>query len=172
MFSVSLPLSIGIRDAGILMELLVDPRVQFVTGVMGRRLDRPLALDELSKTLNLSASRLRHIFKSETGTSPSQYLKSLRLRAARDLAATTFLSVKEIMVQVGIHDESHFVRDFERVHGVSPSQYRAAHRPEFLNTASAKWAEAEKLGAEVARSCRAQAVARQPGLISKGFSSQ
>jgi AraC family transcriptional regulator, arabinose operon regulatory protein len=106
----------------------VDPRVRTATELMKRTLDRPLALDDLSKALNLSVSRLRHVFKSETGSSPSQYLKDLRLATARDLAATTFLTVKEIMVRVGIRDESHFVRDFARTYGLSPTQYRAARR--------------------------------------------
>lgn len=107
----------------------MDPRVQVVAERITRTLSRPLALDDLSHSVNLSASRLRHLFKSETGTTPSQYLKTLRLQRAGDLAATTFLTVKEIMVQVGFADESHFVRDFQRLYGISPRRYRAAHGP-------------------------------------------
>ncbi len=105
----------------------VDPRVQVVAEHITRTLSCPLALDDLSHSVNLSASRLRHLFKSETGTTPSQYLKTLRLQKAGDLAVTTFLSIKEIMAQVGFADESHFVRDFQRLYGISPRQYRAAH---------------------------------------------
>jgi transcriptional regulator GlxA family with amidase domain len=105
----------------------MDPRVQIVTDLMRRTLDRPLVLGELSNTVNLSASRLRHLFKVEIGTTPSHYLKHLRLQRARELARHTFLSIKEIMVRVGIKDESHFVRDFERLYGASPTRYRATH---------------------------------------------
>jgi len=34
------------------------------------------------------------------------------------------LSVKQIMKMVGIRDESHFVRDFQRTYGLSPLTYR------------------------------------------------
>jgi AraC-like DNA-binding protein len=47
---------------------------------------------------------------------------------AKQLVETTFLTVKEIAHHVGISDQSHFVRDFERLYGLSPSRLRA--RPE------------------------------------------
>jgi AraC-like DNA-binding protein len=40
------------------------------------------------------------------------------------LLTTTFLSVKEIASRVGLADESHFVRDFKRIYGMTPSEYR------------------------------------------------
>jgi AraC family transcriptional regulator, arabinose operon regulatory protein len=106
----------------------VDPRVQRIFELIAEKVERPLALEELSHQVNLSVSRLRHLFKAETGITPSQYLKRRRLEKAGELAATTFLSVKEIMVRVGMRDESHFVRDFQRRHGLSPRRYRAASR--------------------------------------------
>lgn len=57
--------------------------------------------------------------------SPGQYLKALRLEKARGLLEATSLSVKEVRARVGMQDQSHFVRDFNRVYGVTPSQYRA-----------------------------------------------
>jgi len=51
-------------------------------------------------------------------------LKSLRMQQAGILLTTTFLSVKEIARRVGLTDESHFVRDFKRIYGVTPSEYR------------------------------------------------
>jgi AraC-like DNA-binding protein len=56
--------------------------------------------------------------------SPAKYLKTLRMRQAATLLTTTFLSVKEIVRRVGLTDESHFVRDFKRLYGRTPSEYR------------------------------------------------
>jgi GT2 family glycosyltransferase len=98
--------------------------------------------------VNLSGSRLRHLFKAEIGTTPSQYLKRLRLERARTQVATTFLSVKEIMAEVGLADESHFVRDFQRAFGMSPRQYRAVHRQGWHDTAGTK-SRADRLRATV-----------------------
>jgi AraC-like DNA-binding protein len=91
---------------------------------MNADLSRDLALDEIARSVNLSHSRLRSLFKAETGMSPRYYLKHLRMQEAKRLAESTFLNVKQIMNSLGMRDESHFVRDFKRIHGVTPSQYR------------------------------------------------
>lgn len=95
-------------------------------------LRRDVPLNRLAQSLNLSESRLRHLFKAETGVSPVQYLKAQRMQKARKLLETTFLNVKEVMLKVGAKDTSHFIRDFRKAFGLSPSQYRAhylrAHR--------------------------------------------
>jgi transcriptional regulator GlxA family with amidase domain len=67
---------------------------------------------------------LRHLFKAETGETPTQFLKEVRLRDAERLLLTTFLSVKEIMNRVGFLDESHFGHEFKRMYGLAPSKYR------------------------------------------------
>jgi AraC family transcriptional regulator of arabinose operon len=79
---------------------------------------------ELAALVNLSTSRLRHLFKQETGRTPAQYLKTVRLRKAEVLLRTTFLTVKEIVNQLGLTSGSHFVREFRKAHRVSPTAYR------------------------------------------------
>jgi AraC family transcriptional regulator of arabinose operon len=81
-------------------------------------------LSKLAALVNLSPSRLRHLFKQETGTTPGQYLKTVRLARAELLLRTTFLSIKEIINQLGLITSAHFVRDFKRVYGTSPTAYR------------------------------------------------
>jgi transcriptional regulator GlxA family with amidase domain len=78
----------------------------------------------LAGLVDLSPSRFRHLFKQETGTSPAQYLKEFRLRKAEVMLRTTFLSVKQVLKQVGLGSNSHFVRDFRRLHGMTPTAYR------------------------------------------------
>jgi AraC family transcriptional regulator len=91
---------------------------------MNADLSRELELYETARSVNLSHSRLRYLFKEQTGMSPTHYLKHLRMQEAKRLAENTFLNVKQIMNKLGMRDESHFVRDFKRIHGVTPSQYR------------------------------------------------
>jgi len=81
------------------------------------------SLPALAALVLLSPSRLRHLFKQETGTTPSHYLKIARLVKAELLLRTTFLSVKEIMNLVGL-TSSHYVREFRREYGLSPTEYR------------------------------------------------
>lgn len=102
----------------------VDRRVQIIIGSMKANLQREMVLSEVARLVNLSPSRLQHLFKAETGTSLTQYLKSLRLERARELLETTFLSVKQVMITAGLKNKSHFVKDFKKAYGMTPTQYR------------------------------------------------
>ena len=105
----------------------MDPRVRSAIHAMraAAQHGRGVDLRELARSLNLSGSRLRHLFKAETGVSLMQYLRATRMEQARTLIETTFLSVKQVRAGVGLNDESHFTRDFKRVFGRSPRQHRA-----------------------------------------------
>ena len=102
----------------------VDPRISLVTALMHRAMHRKLPLCELAGATGLSVSRLCHLFKSDTGTAPVQYLKLLRLQRAKELLENSVLSVKEIGVRLGYDDSSHFVEDFRKTFGLPPLRYR------------------------------------------------
>ena len=80
---------------------------------------------DIARGVNLSTSRFTHLFHAEVGASPARYLLALRMTRARLLLERTFLSIKEVMAQVGCNDASHFSRDFRRFFGASPSDWRA-----------------------------------------------
>lgn len=103
----------------------VDARVQKVISLMKGDLHSELSSRHLAQHVNLSPSRLHQVFKEETGVPLLTYLRLLRMRQAKELLETTFLSVKQIMNEVGVADGSHFVRDFKRAYGHTPTQYRA-----------------------------------------------
>ncbi len=102
----------------------MDQRVLTVIALMKHDPRQALPLSTLAKSVNLSPTRLCYLFKAETGTPPARYLRTLRMQDATTLLADTFLSVKEIIARVGFTDESHFVRDFKRIYGVTPTEYR------------------------------------------------
>ena len=106
----------------------MDTRVRQAIGLLSEDLSRNVDIEVLARSVNLSSSRLRHLFKDETGLTPAQYLKRLRLERARELIDGSFLRLKEVMPKVGISDESHFVKDFKKEHGLPPIKYRHRHR--------------------------------------------
>ena len=101
-------------------------RVKRVIEMMQGDPSRTFSLGKMAESVNLSAPYFCFLFKSITGVSPAKYLKELRMQQAATLLTTTFLSVKEIVRRVGLADESHFVRDFKRRYGVTPSEFRNA----------------------------------------------
>lgn len=101
----------------------VDPRIRLAGAIMYHNLSRALSLKELARRTGVSISRLSHLFKAEVGTSPKQYLKSLRLRRAKYLLEISVLSVKEVAGQVGLSSGA-LIREFQRAFGASPGRYR------------------------------------------------
>jgi transcriptional regulator GlxA family with amidase domain len=102
----------------------MDYRVKKIIALMEEYLHRGWPASRLAQFVNISPSRLHQIFKDETGLPPAKYLHSLRMQQAKKLLETSYLSVKQVMIKSGVTDESHFVRDFKKIYGLTPAKYR------------------------------------------------
>jgi len=106
----------------------MDPHVRQLILHMAANYRRTISLPQMAALVNLSTSRVTHLFTRDTGIGPVAFLRSLRMRKASRLLRETSLSIKEIMHLSGFNDASHFVRDFEQRFGLTPSEYRSRHR--------------------------------------------
>ena len=106
----------------------MDRRIELVIAQLEADTSRAWDARTLGGLVNLSASRFRHLFKQETGTSAGQYLRELRFRKAETMLRTTFLSVKEIADEVGLVTLNHFIKDFKKRYGMTPGEYRSASK--------------------------------------------
>lgn len=76
---------------------------------------------QLSDEAQLSSSQFRKRFNEEIGISPSQYNKILRINTALDhINKNQNESLTELTYLLGYFDQSHFIKDFKSVVGVSP----------------------------------------------------
>jgi AraC-like DNA-binding protein len=80
----------------------------------------PLEVPALAQEAGMSVSALHHHFKSMTGTSPLQYLKTVRLHKARMLMVQDSLNAMMASERVGYQSASQFSREFKRLFGKSP----------------------------------------------------
>jgi transcriptional regulator GlxA family with amidase domain len=103
----------------------MDARIDTAINAMRRSLATRQPIRVLSSLVNLSPSRLRELFKKETGRSPMQYLKEMRMERAEELLRSTFFSIKEIAFLSGLNVGSHFGRNFKKQYGLTPSEFRA-----------------------------------------------
>lgn len=87
-----------------------------------------LQLSEVAKRLYLSTAYFSRLFKEKTGMTFSDYLASCRIDRARQLLATTDLSIAEVSAAIGYQEANSFSRLFKARTGQSPSDYRAAQR--------------------------------------------
>lgn len=95
-----------------------------------RHLDSHFALalntPDLARIAGLSVSQFRRLFREQTGHTPMEYLRRVRVATARQLLGNIDLLIKEIAAQCGFDDPYHFSKVFHEIDGLSPSLYREA----------------------------------------------
>ena len=83
---------------------------------------------ELATIAHLSLSQFERRFKALFQVTPVQYLIRLRLNKAGQLLTSSTAKITDIASQCGFYDHSHFIRQFTRAYGLSPSAYRQQHQ--------------------------------------------
>jgi AraC-like DNA-binding protein len=61
---------------------------------------------------------------SVTGTTPSEFIRTIRLQHAEQLLRQSQQGVSEIAYQVGFNNPRYFSKYFTEMYGVTPSQYK------------------------------------------------
>ncbi|MFC4104295.1 AraC family transcriptional regulator [Paenibacillus xanthanilyticus] len=89
---------------------------------INRQFDRPLAVEELAKSVRMSTSAFHKHFKRVTALSPLQYQKTVRLQEARRLMLAESLPAADAAFQVGYESPSQFSREYARMYGRPPMQ--------------------------------------------------
>src|SRR5438067_5737731 len=107
-----------------------DVRVAHAVSLIVHHQRTPLSVTDLARAVNVSPSYLTRLFRQQTGRPPAKFARDARLERAHYLLRTSFLTVKEVMAEVGWNDPSHFCRDFKREFGASPTAVRTAARQE------------------------------------------
>ena len=98
------------------------------------RYAEPLTVDDLASAAGLSRAHFSREFRAAFGQSPHVYLLTRRLERAAALLRMTDKSVADICMAVGLQSVGSFTTSFVRMHGKTPTAYRAAYPP------AASWA--------------------------------
>ena len=77
----------------------------------------------------MSVYRFSRRIRSLFGLTPAQLIAQTRLDAARAMLAAGSAPIAEIAIACGYCDQSAFSRQFRRVAGLTPTEYRQRHRP-------------------------------------------
>ena len=97
-------------------------RVAPILDYIRDNLSEPLSLDKIAGQFYISKHYLCRIFKSATGFSVMEYIIYSRILKARQLLQEG-VSVQEAGELAGFSDNSHFIRTFGHLTGVSPGKY-------------------------------------------------
>jgi AraC-like DNA-binding protein len=88
-----------------------------------------LTVADLAREAGLSPAYFSREFRRTFGESPHEYLLTRRLERAASLLRNTDRSVTDVCFAVGLASVGSFTTSFTRVHGMSPSTYRADFPP-------------------------------------------
>ncbi|WP_431686721.1 helix-turn-helix domain-containing protein [Hahella sp. NBU794] len=86
-----------------------------------------LSLERLALVAGLSPFHFARMFKVTMAEAPHQYLRRLRINAARELLAQG-VDLAEAALICGFANQSHFTRAFKQMSGVTPGSYRRQTR--------------------------------------------
>ncbi len=88
----------------------------------------PIKIDTLADKCHISEAHLRRLFESYIKMSPLEYINLVRIRIAAEYLKTTDTPVATIAQKCGFPILSTFNRNFKKIMGVSPNEWRK--RPE------------------------------------------
>jgi AraC family transcriptional regulator of arabinose operon len=101
-----------------------DPRISKALDFLTAHAAEPFSEERLAQATALSPSRLRHLFRLETGQSPRDFQEQQRLLRARDLLAMSRQTISEISSELGFSNPFYFTLRFKKQMGESPRAFR------------------------------------------------
>lgn len=102
----------------------MDGRIFQLKYLLSEKLDHDWTVEEMAEIVELSVPHFQKLFKANLGVPPMAYLHDIRLEKACESLKNSFRRLKQIGIEVGITDNSHFTRDFKGKFGVTPTEYR------------------------------------------------
>lgn len=84
----------------------------------------PVTMERLTQLAGMSESTLTRAFHKIMGCSPIEHVIRVRIGRAADLLRRSGMRVTEAAFESGFADSNYFTRQFRKVMGVSPREYR------------------------------------------------
>lgn len=82
-----------------------------------------LALDSFATQYKVTPEYLSHLFAKETGSTYTEYIKSVRMEEAKRCLLETNMKIYEIACRVGYTEANYFSKAFRDYAGISPKQF-------------------------------------------------
>ena len=85
--------------------------------------DEGFTLEYFRQGMNMSRSTLFRRLSDLTGQSPTEFIRTIRLKRAATLLRQNFGNVSQVALEVGFNNISYFNRSFKKLYGVSPKEF-------------------------------------------------
>lgn len=105
-------------------ERSYSQNTQHMLEIITKRYSEDLSLKVVADELFLNVMYLGQIFKKETQKSFSQYLNQYRIKKAQNLLVQSDGNINEIAIAVGYTSAGYFYKNFKKICGISPKEFR------------------------------------------------
>jgi AraC-like DNA-binding protein len=99
-------------------------KVQNVRRIINSNLEKEISIEKLAAKVNLNRTSLQRVFKEMYGLTVKEYRTKARIQLAKNLLASTELSITEIAGRCGYANASKFSEVFKKNEGVLPKDWR------------------------------------------------
>lgn len=99
-------------------------RLSDVLEYISRNYTDNIKVKTLAEFCNLSETHFRRVFSEYVNMSPMEYINLVRVQQACDMMQKTRYSMEDIALRVGFSSVSAFNRNFRKIIGTSPYQYK------------------------------------------------
>lgn len=86
--------------------------------------EKKLTRENVAEYVHLNEDYFSRLFKERTGYTVKDYITKEKIKLAKELLATTNLSISIISLKTGFGNFSHFSRTFKKYEGITPNEYR------------------------------------------------
>ncbi|MCC7407151.1 MAG: substrate-binding domain-containing protein [Phycisphaeraceae bacterium] len=101
-----------------------DAIVARAVGLIHHHTKRSLSVKDVLDELKISRRTLENHFNAVLGYTPAEEIRRTRVARAKQLLISTDLPLATVAYDCGFVDASHFGREFRRLTGMTPGQYR------------------------------------------------
>lgn len=109
-------------------QAIWNPSIRGAVEYLFENYRRDIGVRELANIVHLNESYFCTLFKSETGSTFSDFVMRMRLRKAKELLLTTDERIYEIAEKIGYTTARYFAKVFRDTVGMTPREYRARYR--------------------------------------------
>lgn len=81
-------------------------------------------VDAMAASVNMSRSYFQHIYRNVFGVSCISDVINSKIEKAKEILSETSCTVSQVAAMCGYDNEEHFMRQFKKVVGVTPTYYR------------------------------------------------
>lgn len=101
-----------------------NKRIALIHDYLMNNYREEINLRKLSETVNMAEGSLCRYFKLNMGLTIFEYLNKIKVEFATNLLMNPDLSIMDVCLDSGFNNLSHFNKQFRKITGVTPSEYR------------------------------------------------